>query len=570
MRALILANALAAVLLTATSLQAQPTPVAGTEMVPNEYGDSFPREITWGKDGARMVLVPYGKFTRGLDKDKGGSGQESPAKEIMLPSFYIDKYEVTNQQYMAFLKGNSASQPRTSMNPELSLPDHPVVAIPWNSANAYARWAGKELPTEAMWQKAARGPKGGIYSTGDTLAPGAVVGKGANGGTVPAAKDTGDVSGYGALHMNGNASEFISDWYGRDYYGAEGGTDNPTGPATGESKVVAGPNFLTPAAKARVTLRDGIDRTSIRDEVGFRGVWVPHPLAPSTPIPPTPIIRRTTVQDDLNKMIEMITPALQRGDPKLSKELNMQRAVAGAGTTQVQFVNFTPFQLGLSFLSPKDKSVYRYNEPVKGMTYRNVELPNDLDLYVLAYAEDAPEKGPKLIGLVRAESGATVVIKTEFFSKVMTKDNTEIGPVEKPEAQQYYEAFNPAWNEVEIYNPLTSPMVVHIDDIGSPGGEASPVGEYTLEPSMTLRISLPATKYRVRADYVGASEESSTPGETMIDNKVARRLFVISEDDSREGGVVVITKRRPYVKLDLIEAKGIQLTRAGDTPAENN
>ncbi|MCC5878120.1 MAG: SUMF1/EgtB/PvdO family nonheme iron enzyme, partial [Candidatus Sumerlaeia bacterium] len=280
------------VLTSMAMVHGQPVPVEGTEMVPNEHGGQFPREIIWESDGSKMVLIPHGTFTMGLSQTRGGSGAEEPEREVYLPSFYIDKYEVSNRKYSRYVEKASAQRPRPTGNPTLTHPDHPVCGVTWDSALSYARWTGRELPTEAMWEKAARGPNNNLFTTGNS-APSmerVVYGRGSFGETVPVDKPTSDVSGYGVYHMGGNVSEWVSDWYEREYYkGAP--TDNPKGPETGMSKVYRGASFLSTEEQVRVTRRMAALRTQIRDELGFRTVWVPatpREVAQNTPPPPPP------------------------------------------------------------------------------------------------------------------------------------------------------------------------------------------------------------------------------------------------------------------------------------------
>ena len=176
-----------------------------------------PTKIT-ATNGAEMVLVPAGPFLMGsLD----GDADERPPRTLNLPAFYVDRYEVTHAQYAAFVRATGHRAPIDWPNGQLpvALTNFPVVNITWADAEAYARWAGKRLPTEAEWEKAARGSDGRIYPWGNDAAKKAASGKDAEdprrrqGRTFPVGSFPDDVSPYGAMDMAGNVWEWTADWY---------------------------------------------------------------------------------------------------------------------------------------------------------------------------------------------------------------------------------------------------------------------------------------------------------------------------------------------------------------------
>lgn len=543
--------ALAALALLVTPLQSQPIPVEGTEMIPNEYGSEFPREIVWESDGSRMVLIPHGTFIRGTS---GGTASEGPEQEIYLPSFYIGKYEISNEQYATFAKTSSVPPPRPSGHDALKNPSHPVTAIPWGAANMYALSLGKQLPTEAMWEKAARGPENTLYTTGNTPPqPGTI-----NAGqpttfapTVPVDSETGDVSGYGVYHMGGNASEFAQDWFSRSHY-QEAPKDNPQGPEGTGVKSIRGGSYLTPLERTRTTWRFETPSTIVRDEVGFRTAWVPKPVervAEATPTP-RPVDAKPKV-DPVDSLLRAVLPYLEKGHSELPKGMMASQALLGGARDGVQFVNFTPFRMSITFLGPKDEAVYHFAEPLGEASFRNLQLPAQKDLFMIAYAPDAPNPGPVKLGPIRAESRAVVLLKTEMFAPVVQQDGKRLEVLkENTEAEQIYQAFSPMWNHMEIYNSLSVPLMVKLTPVIRGVEEGTP-DEYSIEPKESLRLMLDPGNYSLAADYFGAREESSEPVTIRIDDKAARRQVIIEEDGAREGGVVVITQRRPYLKLDL-------------------
>ncbi|MCX6891000.1 MAG: formylglycine-generating enzyme family protein [Verrucomicrobia bacterium] len=177
----------------------------------------LPARIT-GADAAEMALVPAGPFLMGsLD----GEADERPARTVKLDAFYMDRFEVTHAQYAAFVQatGHKApiDWPGGKMPPALA--KHPVVNVTWSDADAYARWAGKRLPTEAEWEKAARGTDARIYPWGNDPARKSASGQDAQdpkrreGRTFPVGSFPDDASPYGVMDMAGNAWEWTADWY---------------------------------------------------------------------------------------------------------------------------------------------------------------------------------------------------------------------------------------------------------------------------------------------------------------------------------------------------------------------
>jgi formylglycine-generating enzyme required for sulfatase activity len=166
-----------------------------------QAGGELPKVITLPGDGAEMVLIPAGEFQMGSDVRQG----EQPVHTVYLPAFYIDKYEVTNRQYERF-------DPHYKRTKYSSCDDCPVTYISWHEAAAYAKWAGKRLPTEEEWEKAAKGPEGYKYSYGNTYDKNrARTGLSWEAGAVKVGSYP--PNGYGVYDMTGNVWEWCDDWY---------------------------------------------------------------------------------------------------------------------------------------------------------------------------------------------------------------------------------------------------------------------------------------------------------------------------------------------------------------------
>ncbi len=189
-----------------------------------------------------MVLVPSGEFTMGSPT---GDVDERPPHQIYLDSYLIDKYEVTVGQYAEFLQqaGGNAPSDWKAMNQPANR-KRPVSNVDWADAAAYCKWAGKRLPTEAEWEKAARGTDGRLYPWGNEPptphhANYGQSGSSNNGALAPVGSFEEGKSPYGVYDMAGNVWEWVSDWYDHDYYKTSP-ERNPEGPPTGGFKGIRG------------------------------------------------------------------------------------------------------------------------------------------------------------------------------------------------------------------------------------------------------------------------------------------------------------------------------------------
>jgi len=165
-----------------------------------------------------MVLIPAGEFTMGSDNRLPDEG---PEHKVTLDAFYIDIYEVTNLQYKKFNDATRRRSPTHFRNrtfPE-GKADHPVTYVSWEDADAYCKWAGKRLPTDQEWEKAARGTDGRIFPWGNEFdvknanTPLRWQQIGAFGDTTPVGSFEGGVSPYGVYDMSGNVWEWTASWY---------------------------------------------------------------------------------------------------------------------------------------------------------------------------------------------------------------------------------------------------------------------------------------------------------------------------------------------------------------------
>jgi formylglycine-generating enzyme len=216
-----------------------------------------------------MALIPAGEFVMGVE----GTSDDSPPHTVRLRAFYLDPCEVTNAEYAAFCKATGRTMPffwgldRFRSGPKY--PDHPVVGVSLGDAREYAEWRGKRLPTEAEWERAARGGlAGGKYVGGDVLDSSKV--------NYTRSKQDGPVrvgsyapNGYGLYDMAGNVQEWVADRYDAGYY-AVSPSDDPPGPDKGRFRVIRGGGWYTGPMCMDVARRYALPANWFDFNVGFR------------------------------------------------------------------------------------------------------------------------------------------------------------------------------------------------------------------------------------------------------------------------------------------------------------
>jgi formylglycine-generating enzyme required for sulfatase activity len=253
---------------------AEPTkePIPAGPPADVSLGDTWPRPT----DGMVMVYVPAGEFEMGSAE---GDSDEQPVHIVALDGFWIDQTEVTNGQYQRCVESGDCNPPvesrsstRDSYYGNSTYDDYPVIYVSWHQANAYCEWAGARLPTEAEWEYAARGSDGRTYPWGNSVPDCDKANywdkeDGCVGDTTAVGSYAAGVSWCGALDMAGNVWEWVADWYA-DY--PSGREVNPTGPSSGESRVLRGGSWVRAANRLRCTYRNRAPPDNWGGHRGFR------------------------------------------------------------------------------------------------------------------------------------------------------------------------------------------------------------------------------------------------------------------------------------------------------------
>lgn len=255
----------------------------GTKLTPFEeppsQGDGQSREAAVTASDEKpisdeMIAIPAGPFVRGTNS---GGFDEQPERIIYLDAFSIDRHEVTNAQYLAFVSATNHRYPGPPSRYAKNMArmrgiNQPVVYVSWDDAEAYCRWKGKRLPTEAEWEKAMRGTDARLWPWGNDPDP-----RGANWArvddrfevTAPVGAFPRDVSPFRVADGAGNVMEWVADWYAEDAY-RQPVDRNPTGPEHGTFKVLRGGGYTTTGTDLRITSRSKMV-PDFRDEtIGFR------------------------------------------------------------------------------------------------------------------------------------------------------------------------------------------------------------------------------------------------------------------------------------------------------------
>ncbi len=255
-------------------------PGTGHAAVTDSAGMEWTLDTEARKQGSPMAWIPDGTFPMG---NREGALKGRPMHEVYLYAFYMDIYEVTTAHYAQFLAAVGSNHP--DLVPMLweqvnvaSHGDRAVVGVTWKAAETYCAWAGKRLPSEAEWEKAARGTDGRHYPWGNEVPTSSRANYDKpvwhdrdiyTDGLKPVGSYEAGKSPYGMYDMAGNAAEWVSDWYDEKYY-AVSPASNPPGPDRGKQKVLRGGSFGDAAVVLQSSSRESYFPIDKGPDVGIR------------------------------------------------------------------------------------------------------------------------------------------------------------------------------------------------------------------------------------------------------------------------------------------------------------
>ncbi len=261
---------------------ATPSPTPTRTPPPSKTPTSEPlASLVVDASGAEMLLVNAGSFLMGSD---GGDVDEKPAHTVQLDDYYIDAYEVTNAEYKVCVDALECPLPKnTIFYISTSYRNHPVVFVNWEMAVDFCEWREARLPTEAEWEKAARGTNNLYYPWGWTFS-GNILNycdlecehswadesfRDRYTRTAPVGTYPDGQSVYGVFDMAGNAAEWVADWYAKDYYPISS-VENPFGPEFGTYRVLRGGSWYSRKLDVRTFVRSHLRPETAYNYTGFR------------------------------------------------------------------------------------------------------------------------------------------------------------------------------------------------------------------------------------------------------------------------------------------------------------
>ena len=261
--------AAAAIILQLTGYLRPVAFAAATELRLVRRGQPLVRIRFSPRDHMNQVYIPAGPFRMGSP-----DLPDAAPHKVLLHAYWIDQFTVTNAMYKLCMQAGKCKRTATvdTYLDDPAYADYPVHYIQWYQASAFCAWEGGRLPTEAEWEKAARGIQGFHYPWGNARPDSSLLNFDGQFGAPRSAYDYwAGMSPYGLLNMAGNVQQWVADWYSADYY-QHSPSENPTGPATGALKVLRGGGFWDNATEVQTFYRFRHDPGSAGAHRGIRCV----------------------------------------------------------------------------------------------------------------------------------------------------------------------------------------------------------------------------------------------------------------------------------------------------------
>jgi len=532
--------------------------VPGTEMVDTGEFGTLPREIIWKPDGREMVLIPRGTYRIG--REPGGRDEvppsESPSATVTLGWYYIDRHEVDQKTYSKFAELRGARRPTATANRDMLGDDLPTIGITFMDALNYAKHHGKDLPTEAEWEVAGRGKDGYLYPWGNQPEPNAArVALGPMAGSRKGGSHPRDKSPFGVYDLGGNVSEWVKDFYHRNYYAQVDGKENPIIEIVSDARTIRGGNVIDRSADGRLTQRaPGLMTTSL-EHVGFRTVFRLKPPPPPTPTPePTPTpVPRASLQDQERDALATLEKYIR--NPR--QEIPMHHRLAARERTSVNYVNQTPDRIVVGAIDLTSGRLATDPVTIERGSSSALALPNNEVFYNYLYSPSRPELGVMPIGTVNNASRPIIFITSDLFYPSVDAE----GEVRKPrkddiEAIQYYPGeYAPQWNVFEVHNGSANVVRITASPTDS-RVELDPQSRILDPGQMTRFQGFTGIQTEIRVDYVGSSQPAMDPTyRFMNDSSADARIFLIEEDQGDTRRVNILTRQVPMVRLRAIEVR---------------
>ncbi len=219
-----------------------------------------------------LILIPAGWFLMGCET---GQDNEKPVHRVWVDEFLLAACQVTNADYIRFVRDTRSAPPSFSHDPNFCRPDQPVVGVSWHEAVRYCEWLSAHtdrhfrLPTEAEWERAARGGREGELYPWGASPPQSLPGYSARWQAGPEPVGLGEPNGYGLYNMCDNVHEWCSDWFAPDFY-AISPDRNPRGPETGKRRASRGGSWRHHIKMSRCAARSSIPPEFQYADYGFR------------------------------------------------------------------------------------------------------------------------------------------------------------------------------------------------------------------------------------------------------------------------------------------------------------